>query len=190
MMVVGVGAGPRMLTLEAIEALRGAGLIYGSKRAIELAREFIPDGCTVRLIEDYRRLHELPSEAVVLSTGDPMLSGLGRLGGRVVPGVSSLQVACARLKVSELDVVPVSAHGRDLDPELVAFELRRGKCVFLLMDDRTDLERLCKHLESEGITRRLAVLTDLGYPDERIREGTTSSPPDATGLSCVLIGDI
>ena len=50
--------------------------------------------------------------AVVLSTGDPMLSGLGYLEGQVIPGISSMQVACARLKISQLRMVPVTLHGR------------------------------------------------------------------------------
>ena len=81
MMVVGVGCGPGMMTVEAIDRLRKASKIFGSARSIELAGEYIPSGCAVTAIEDYSRLHELPEDAVVLSTGDPMLAGLGLLGG-------------------------------------------------------------------------------------------------------------
>jgi len=118
-----------------------------------------------------------------------MLSGLGYLKGKVIPGISSMQVACARLKISQLKVVPITVHGRALDPEAVAFELRRGKSVFLISDASTDLEGLCHHLESCGLSRRVAVLTDLGYPQERIDLGSTSSPPSIPGLSCILLGD-
>jgi cobalt-precorrin-7 (C5)-methyltransferase len=92
MKIVGVGCGPGMLTADAIRVISGARLIYGSSRAIEIAREIIPDGCEVHEITSYRRLRELPEEAVVLSTGDPMLAGLGYLPGEVIPGISSLQV--------------------------------------------------------------------------------------------------
>lgn len=189
MIIVGVGAGPGMLTQEAISAIRSADLIYGSERAVELVRGHITIGCTVEVIEDYKKLHELPDEAVVLSTGDPMLSGLGYLKGKVIPGISSMQVACARLKISQLKVVPITVHGRVLDAEAVAFELRRGKSVFLISDASTDLEGLCHYLESRGLSRRVAVLTDLGYPQERIDLGSTSSPPSIPGLSCILLGD-
>jgi len=54
MIIVGVGAGPGMLTQEAISAIRSADLIYGSKRAIELVRDHITIGCTVEVIEDYK----------------------------------------------------------------------------------------------------------------------------------------
>jgi cobalt-precorrin-7 (C5)-methyltransferase len=189
MIIVGVGAGPQMLTAQAAQAVAQARLIYGSERAIDLVREHINPDCKVRVIEDYKKLHDLAKDAVVLSTGDPMLSGLGYLKGRVIPGISSLQVACARLRISQLKVVPITVHGRSLDPDTIAFELRRGKCVFLLTDDGTDLQSLCRYLESQGLHRKVASLTDLGYPEERIEQADTACPPQAPGLSCVFIGE-
>lgn len=188
MIIVGVGAGPGMLTLEAAAAIEAAELIYGSKRAIDLVGDRIKPGCSVNIIEDYRKLRELPETAVVLSTGDPMLSGLGYLEGRVIPGISSLQVACARLKVSLLKVIPITVHGRALDPEPIASELERGRCVFLLTDDSTDVAGLCSYLEKRGLNEDVAVLTDLGYPEEMIVIGRTDLPPAAPGLSCIVIG--
>ena len=190
MKIVGVGAGPGMLTYEAARAIKEARLIYGSARAIDLVREVISPECDVRAIENYRALRELPPEAVVLSTGDPMLSGLGYLNGEVVPGISSMQVACARLKISQLKVVPITVHGRSMDPEPILEEVARGKCVFLLVDDSTDLPGLCRLLEERGLARDVAVLTDLGYPEEEILHGTTAAPPSSKGLASVMIGDI
>jgi len=190
MIIVGVGIGPGMMTQEAGKAIGRARLIYGSRRAIELAGEHISPGCRVVEIEDYKKLSSLPEDAVVLSTGDPMLSGLGYLPGRVIPGISSLQVACARLKISELNVVPISVHGRRMDPQAIARELEGMKTVFLLIDDRTDLEGLCRQLEEKGLKKSVVALTDLGYPQEKIVRGSTASPPRATGLSCVLIGPL
>ena len=189
MIIVGVGTGPKMLTQEAGEVINQARLIYGSERAIDLVRDHIFPGSLVKVIEDYGKLASLPEAAVVLSTGDPMLSGLGYLKGRVIPGISSMQVACARLKVSQLKVVPITVHGRRLDMDAITFELRRERCVFLLTDDSTDLEGLCRYLESQGLRRAVASLTDLGYPEEKIDRGSTASPPQAPGLSCVLIGE-
>lgn len=188
MIIVGVGIGPGMMTKEAENAIARARLIYGSRRAIELAREHISPDSQVLEIKDYKSLYSLPEDAVVLSTGDPMLSGLGYLPGRVIPGISSLQVACARLKISELNVVPISVHGRRMDMEAIASELARNRSVFLLTDDRTDLEDLCRHLEEKGLELSVIALSDLGYPQERIVIGSTASPPRAPGLSCVLIG--
>lgn len=190
MKIVGVGAGPGMLTGEAARAIREARLVYGSARAIDLVRDEISPRCEVREIENYRALQKLPPEAVVLSTGDPMLSGLGYLEGDVVPGISSMQVACARLKVSQLKVVPITVHGRRMDPEPILDEIARGRCVFLLVDDSTDLPGLCRLMEERGLSRDVAVLTDLGYPEEEIRKGPTTCPPHSKGLASVMIGDL
>ena len=60
-----------------------------------------------------------------------------------------MQVACARLKVSQLKVIPITVHGRSLDPAAIAFELLRERCVFLLTDD---LHRSRGPLPLSGIT--------------------------------------
>ena len=190
MIIVGVGAGPLMLTEQAAIAVARARLIYGSERAIDLVKKHIVSACTVRIIDDYKKLHHLPDDAVVLSTGDPMLSGLGYLKGEVIPGISSLQVACARLKISELLVVPITVHGRKLDSAAISFELQRGKTVFLLTDEETDLKSLCSYLESHGQHRKIALLSSLGYEQERIELSDTLSPPILSELSCLLIGDL
>ena len=193
MIIVGVGAGPGMLTEEAMKAISEARMIYGSDRAIEVARQHIRPDCSVHIIEDYKKLRELPERAVVLSTGDPMLSGLGYLDGQVIPGISSMQVACARLKISQLRMVPVTLHGRAIATDSldrIASEIRAGRCVFLLTDDSTNLALICRHLEAVGLSKDVAILTDLGYPDEKIELTRTNDSPAAPGLSCVVIGNI
>ncbi len=188
MIIIGVGAGPKMLTEEAIEALQSAEIIYGSTRAIKLVRDYIRPSAIVKAIVDYKKLDELPDNAIVLSTGDPMLSGLGYMPGKVIPGISSLQIACARLKISQINVIPMTFHGRNMNPEAVALELRCGRRVFLLTDQDTDLIGLCDYLEHRGLSSEVAVFKDLGYPTERILRGCTSAPPNVSELSCVLIG--
>ena len=80
-------------------AISGATVIFGSKRAIALAAAHIPRGCTVKEMTTFRPELPIPDDAVVLSTGDPQLAGLGYLGGEIIPGISSLQVAAARLGI-------------------------------------------------------------------------------------------
>jgi len=66
-----------MLTEEGIQAIRKASVVYGAKRALEIAQDYI--SCEAKPIKDYKSLHLLPADAVILSTGDPMFSGLGNL---------------------------------------------------------------------------------------------------------------
>ena len=192
MKIVGVGCGPGLLTEEAIHVIRSATLIYGSDRAIAICRPHIPPGCTVKTIDDFKALHTLPDDAVVLSTGDPMLAGLGYLKGDVVPGVSSLQVAAARLRIPLARVVPVVAHGTGHEQGMndTLDEVLRKRIVFLLADPKFDTRELFKRLRALNLPLRVAVCENLGYPDERIATGSVDSPPEiSSDLYSLVIGD-
>jgi cobalt-precorrin-7 (C5)-methyltransferase len=192
MKIVGVGAGPNLLTREAASAIESARIIFGSRRAIELAGEYIK--CEVHEIEDYT-LNSLPQDAVVLSTGDPMLSGLGKFakkGDVVIPGISSLQLACSHLRLDVEGLVVITAHSRDVEAvkSRLIKELTGGKNVFLLPDATFGVDETAAMLKQRGISRRLWVFEKLAYPDERISEGTTERPPFAiSGLYCIMIAD-
>jgi cobalt-precorrin-7 (C5)-methyltransferase len=181
-----------MLTEQAAQVIRSARSIYGSSRAIEIVQKLIPPNCTVRSISDYRNLSQLPENAVVLSTGDPMLAGLGYLPGEVVPGISSLQVAAARLHLPLSRVAVIVAHGRGHDRAMqeTIEELRREKIVFLIADPRFDVNELYRRIGPMGLseTLRIAVCENLGYPDERIQTGDLVAPPqpDADLYSLVI----
>jgi cobalt-precorrin-7 (C5)-methyltransferase len=172
MKIIGVGCGPGMLTEEAISAIRNATLIYGSSRAIALAKYHIGPDIAVHSIPDYKALHTLPPGAVVLSTGDPMLAGLGYLEGEVIPGISSLQVAAARLHLPLTRVSVIDAHGKDHVVPLheAGEELDRGKIVFLLADPGLHLEEVEAVLEGRANPVKVYLCQELGYPGEVVRE--------------------
>ena len=191
MKIVGVGCGPGMLTADAVMVISGAQLIYGSTRAIEIARGIIPPGCEVHEIVNYRSLRELPEGAVVLSTGDPMLAGLGYLPGEVIPGISSLQVALARLHIPMAGISIVVAHGRDHAESLdqMSDELRRGKIVFLLADPGFDIGHAAERARDACGMCRIVLCEELGYPDERIVTGSPDNVPvPEKNLYSLIIG--
>jgi cobalt-precorrin-7 (C5)-methyltransferase len=178
MKVVGVGCGPGMLTEQAILAISGATILFGSKRAIALAGAHIPEGCRVEEMTTFRP-EQIPGDAVILSTGDPQLAGLGYLGEEIVPGISSLQVAAARLGIPLERVSVVIAHGKEHERALaeVAAEVEHGKIVFIVADPKFSIQALTGTLTGSGEEISVAVCEDLGYPGERIRIGTLTEPP-------------
>lgn len=192
MKIVGVGIGPGMITQEAAVAIQQAGLVYGSPRALELAAGYIHG--EARTIENYSLIHELPPGAVVLSTGEPNLSGLGKYAGPddvVIPGISSLQVACARLKVDLTGVVMITAHGRYPKPAITRFKqaITSEATVFLLPSSEFGVGEVADVLKSIELDVPIAVLEQLGYPDERIEVGSALQPPRANSrLYCILAG--
>jgi cobalt-precorrin-7 (C5)-methyltransferase len=168
-----------MLTEEAIRALKDARRVYGSRRAIEIARHVLPRSCEVHEIRDYTA-PDIPEDAVLLSTGDPMLAGLGDRGGEVIPGISSLQLAFARLRFPLARVAVVDGHNRDSGQAIaeVVGEVGRGKIAFLLPDPAFPVEDLAGALRRAGIPCTIALCEDLGYPAERISRGTPEQPPE------------
>ena len=196
MIVVGVGVGPGMLTEEGIAAVKNASVVYGSGRALELAQKYIPKGTPVDTIKDYKNIHLLPADAVILSTGDPMFSGLGKFATEndtVIPGISSFQVACARLRVNLTNFSCVTAHGRkeiESAREELIREIRLGKNVFLLPDEKFGAAEVCGVLREISVAADVYSLEELGYPEERIVKGDVEKPPepesDLYGLMVVL----
>jgi cobalt-precorrin-7 (C5)-methyltransferase len=190
MRIVGVGAGPNLLTEEAISVIESAQIIFGSRRALELAKEHIK--CKASLLTDYT-LKMLPGNAVVLSTGDPMLSGLGKYaknGDEIIPGISSLQLACARLRLDIEDISVITAHSRDIEvvKKRLLSELNHGKSVFLLPDSSFGAPEVAEFLNNHGLLREIAVCQQLGYPDEKIVMGSSEEPPSVeTDMYCIVI---
>ncbi|NLK26026.1 MAG: cobalt-precorrin-7 (C(5))-methyltransferase, partial [Euryarchaeota archaeon] len=71
MMIIGVGCGPDLITIQAARLIFNARRVAGSQRALDLAEEYIQEDCQVEVLKDYSRLNELPPDTVLLSTGDP-----------------------------------------------------------------------------------------------------------------------
>ncbi len=191
MIIVGVGVGPNMLTQEAIAAILNAPVIYGSGRSIELVKDFI--GCEAHIIKNYRELHLLPAGAVVLSTGDPMFSGLGKFAGeddKVITGISSIQASCARFHVEMSNLAMITAHGRDPSParEALIREVGFGKNIFLLPAENFGSEEVAALLREMHIDAKICLYENIGYPEERAVVGSVQNPPLAkSDMYCILI---
>jgi len=192
MKIIGVGCGPGLLTEQAVKELKKARFAYGSDRAIGLARAYLPGNCTVRSIDDYKKLSTLPDNAVILSTGDPMLAGLGYLTGEVIPGISSLQIAAARLHIPLSRVTVVVAHGRGHEQGMqdTVDGVQQKKIVFLLADPKFSVADLYRRLAALSLPLQVALCENLAYPDERIVVGNISMPPQpGSDLYSLVIGD-
>jgi cobalt-precorrin-7 (C5)-methyltransferase len=189
MIVIGVGCGPGMMTEEAMRELAKARTVHGSKRSLELAGPHLRKGAKLVPVEDYGALEGVPDNAVLLSTGDPMLAGLGYRAERVIPGISSLQAAYARLGAPLENTVIMSAQGKYHAMALknAAEEVLRGRNVFLLADPTFSVAELAEKLASTSPECRIAVCERLGYPDERVQVGTPLEPPEAKSKLFVVV---
>lgn len=177
MKIVGVGPAPGYITEEAKEIIKNSNNIKGSERAIEIASKYIPKKSDIEVIEDYSSLSELTGDITVLSTGDPMLSGLGYLDGQVINGISSLQLACSEIGISMLEVVPISTHGRENKFDKIIQELLNGNKVFVLPDTSFKIELLADKAIENNLNLDIYVFSRLGYEDQNIKSGNIFDLP-------------
>jgi len=165
--VIGHDGGP--LTATARERLAAATLVVGGARhlagldtPVETVVMGNVDAAVARLVA-----HDGP--AVVLASGDPGFFGIVRalrragLSPEVVPAVSSVARAFARLGLPWDDALVVSAHGRDLRRAVNA--CRAYRKVAVLTGPGAGPAELAAALR--GLPRRLFVAAHLGQPSER-----------------------
>lgn len=139
--IVGVGICEGQITERASKIIRDAEIVFGSKRALKLASKFIV-GKTMELNrfneEIYREIEKIAQEknVVVLSTGDPMIAGLGtKLKGYVEPGISSVQMALAKLREDLCNAIVIDAHAKNAEKE---FDLIERRNLIILADKKFD----------------------------------------------------
>lgn len=167
--VVGIGAdGFEGLTAAARAAVLSAPVVIGAPRQLAL----VPvDGLPwLKMPSLWALLEEHPT-CVVLASGDPSFFGLAtvlaaRYPVHVIPAVSSISLACARMGWALQDVRVVSLVGRapSLGP------LQDGERLLVLCADASGPSLVTSLLAAQGFSGSMEVLSDLGGPDERIGE--------------------
>lgn len=173
--VVGAGICRGQITERGKDLLKNADIVYGSRRAFELIDFELKEKRVLSrfdssVFEEIAREGK-EKEVVVLSTGDPMVAGLGRkfreMGMEVgiEPGISSVQLALAKLKVDLTEVVVVDCHARDFDSSTLDFLKYRH--LLILADRRFDLTKLGD--------RKIILLENLCMEGESVREGFADS---------------
>ncbi|MCU0312575.1 MAG: cobalt-precorrin-5B (C(1))-methyltransferase CbiD [Solirubrobacteraceae bacterium] len=197
--VVGTGPGAaEWLTPAAWQVIRRADVVAGGRRQLErfapAGAEQVVVGADMVSVAAALRTHA-GRRVVVLASGDPGFFGipvaLRRLlpGAEIVtlPGVSSAQLAAARLGRPWHDLHFASAHG--LEIEGVVADVRAHPHVLALTDARRTPQALAAALVAAGIEARVTVLERLGEPGERITSGAAASvaAQEFDGLSVVVV---
>ena len=180
--IVGIGDdGLAGLTESARKTVADADLILGAPAMLRLV-ESLP-GRKVALDPDMPAALRQAREAlsaqrpVLVSGGDPLFYGvarylcdrLGKERFEVVPNVSSMQLAFARVKESWEDAYLTSLAGRPI--EAVIDRIRTAEKVGLFSSDEHPPGRLARALVERGIDYfRAFVCENLGSPDERVTQ--------------------
>ena len=170
--VVGLDGRPPDREVERL--ISEAALVAGGRRHLETLgvreeRAVVLEG---DLSEALARIENTAGPVVVLASGDPGYFGIVRLLGgrfgrenlRVMPGLSSVALAFARVGLSWDDAVTVSVHGRV--PRRAVNVCRAHPKVAVLTSPDFGPAELARALD--GLGRGFVVAEKLGEPDERV----------------------
>jgi len=188
--ICGCGPGsPDYLTPAVHRAVAGGEVLVGAKRLLDLFPASMADKIAVGAdIEGILKIIESRwwgQQVVVLVTGDPGISSLaqpvlkrfGREACFLIPGISSVQVAFARLGLDWLDAKIVDAHGKN--PEYDLDDLGKEKKIAILggrQEASAWVQSCCRRW---GDDYRLFCCENLSLHGERISEVTPEDLDDS-----------
>jgi cobalt-precorrin-7 (C5)-methyltransferase len=203
--VVGCGPGsPEYVTPAAIAAVEKADLIIGTERLVRLFQSK-PRQCVVvnsTVEQALNAIEQRPDckNVAVLVTGDPGIFSLARLvierfgreQCRVVPGISSIQEAFARLGLDWADAKILSAHKEDPAPD---DSLLRSDKIAVLLGRARSLRWVADHImENAPADRRIFVFENLTLDDESVREARREElrdlPVSSRTVVLIIRGDL
>lgn len=178
--IIGIGSGTEDYLLPiARKEIESSDCLIGGKRALRLFQPLHKE--EQLLVGDFEQvipflLKERENKKIsVLVSGDPGLySFLGTISQVlkredyvVIPGVSTVQIAFAKIGERWEDATLLSLHGRKMDD--LAARVARSKKTFLFTDPSFPPEKIAAFLLEKGVeNRRAIVMENLTYPNERI----------------------
>ena len=181
--IVGIGDdGLDGMTTQARRLVESAAVLLGPESCGSLLPAAVRDRlqAVTGLEELVERIEQIgPVRAVVLASGDPLFYGtaryvcakLGKDRFEVVPHVSSMQLAFARVKESWEDAFLANLAGQSI--ERVIDRIRTSETAGLFTSEQWPPAAVARALLDEGIDYFQAyVCENLGSPDERVTQGS------------------
>jgi precorrin-6y C5,15-methyltransferase (decarboxylating) CbiE subunit len=180
-LIVGCGPGaPEYVTPAARDAARQADALLGAGRLLELFPECTCEktpwqGSTEAMLAELGRLMAQGQRVAVLVSGDPGLFSLAqsvvrRFGAsacEILPAISPVQVAFARVGLDWANARIISAHGRM--PATALDELKQSDKVAILAGTADALAWAAEAASAQEETHAAVVCENLTLPGERIR---------------------
>ena len=198
-LIVGVAAeGISSLSPPICQRINQAEFLFGGKRLLEMFPAFAGEKMTIgnnlTEVAGLIKLNLGQKRIVVLASGDPGFYGitrylsetLGKGSLEIIPNVSSMQLAFARIGESWGDAALTSVHSRPIE-EIVDI-VRSNRKVGILTDDRNTPAEIARVLSDYGVGGyRSYVCQDLGTENEKITESDLGSLKNQTGFSSLNI---
>ena len=199
LIIAGCGPGsPDYLTSAAIKAVEQAEVLVGASRLLELFPEHGAEKIVVGA-DIEKVLSEIDSrlgrKIVVLVSVDPGLCSLalpiierfGRSECGIIPGVSSVQVAFARIGMDWLDARIIDAHGEN--PDLTPSLLKKERKIAIFAGRKEAIRWIAAMAKAIGKGSSIYLCENLTLENERVRRIAPADLEriDASSRSIVLI---
>lgn len=207
--LIGIGMGNiKTLTMEGQQAIHESQLLIGAERMVNSFPDFqgkkhyaiAPEQILAHISENF----DCENIAVLFSGDIGFYSGAKKLNEGIedkrrvkadwqkvavemIPGISSLQYFCAKLKRSWEDAKIVSLHGRQAN---VAGSVLNNEKTFFLTGGDSSPQDICRILVENDLGEvRVSVGERLSYPEERIITGAAVALAKESfhALSVVLV---
>lgn len=199
--VAGIGPGSGdFITPAALKKIRAAKFLVGGRRALSEFSTANQITCAITrdLDEPINFIREKISlgEVVVMVSGDPGYYSLLDLLRKkfppssieVIPSISAMQLAFAKISLPWHDATLLSFHGRQPAREELRFTA--GKTLGLLTDAQFNSATISKLLIDCGWDKNssVTICARLSYPDEKIFTTTLDAAAQAQPVNhCILI---
>jgi cobalt-precorrin-7 (C5)-methyltransferase len=199
--VVGIGPGsPEYVLPVAMHTIELASVLIGSKRALDT---FASSSVKTKVIDkdicgvlSFIRENLKNSNVVVMVSGDPgFYSFLAALNQEflpeqitVIPGISSVQLAFARIAQPWQDATLISMHGRTAAESSLAY--RENKKLGILTDHCHNPQHIAQILLNQGWppATQVWLCTNLSYEQEEVLATTLQEAVLLEGFAhCVMV---
>lgn len=194
--LIGAGMGTeQMLTEQARQTIQNADVVLSTGRLADGLADVRAEIQTLAFSQLAQRAQESTGNIAILLSGDTgfysaakslteKLRGSGTV--ELVPGISSIQLFCARFHTSYDDAVLLSLHGRS--GALLAPVSYHHK-VIMLTGGENKVHVLCQRLVEAGLTHlTVSVAENLGADTERLVSGTPEQlAREQFGDLCVMM---
>jgi precorrin-6Y C5,15-methyltransferase (decarboxylating) len=178
--IIGIGpGGASSLLPEARRLVQRADMVFGGERLLDMFPSL--SGQSIAIKNNLNEVINLIKRNIgykrmaVLASGDPNLYGIAKylvdkLGKdivEIIPNVSAMQIAFARIKESWDDAVLVSTHARPIED--IIDTVRSVHKIAIFTDDKHTPGEIARVLQQHGIDNcRAYVCQDLGSEKENI----------------------
>lgn len=199
--IVGCGPGHKSYINQiGIAKIKESEMLIGSKRLLETFKEIKVE--RILLGKDYQslvnKIYSLKKrKIVILVSGDPgffslakiLIKKLGIENCEVIPGISSVQLAFARIGENWNDARFISLHGRSEEMNDLAQAVKQHDKVAVLTDDNNNPSKIAKLLVKNKITEGNGfVFENLSLENETIHKLDIRSmcDTDIKGMNIVI----